>query len=75
MHSLEYIVLVNELEVVSNVLQGFVELGSIVWASIVEGVVFDLLGLALEFSRVMALVPMVVGAMTVPSASVSVTSI
>jgi hypothetical protein len=51
----------NQLKVVSNVLEGEMKVGCIMWASVVQTVVFNALCLALEYSwqRICNAVPLV----------------
>ena len=54
MHCLRYVVTEGELEVIGDVVEGFIEKGSIVGASIVEDVVGDLLDFPSEFLAVLS---------------------
>ncbi len=65
-YGLQDIVAMLQLKVVGNVLEGFIEEGSIVWPCIVEGVVLDLLRFSSKFaSRSVVVVPALVVVMAV----------
>jgi hypothetical protein len=46
----QYLITMNQLEVVSDVLEGPVKVGHIVWAGVIKNAMFNALCLALEFS-------------------------
>ncbi len=50
LNGLRYIVAMNKLKMVGNVLQRLVKLGGIVWPGIIKRVELDLLGLPPEFA-------------------------